>query len=77
MAEYHLYFLRQGMLVGSTNIEADDDSDAARIAREQGDGQLVEVWNDHRRVRIVVPARWEQELPRESGRNAEAQSGAA
>lgn len=77
MAEYHLYFLRQGMLVGSTNIEADDDSDAVRIAREQGDGQLVEVWNDHRRVRIVVPARWEQEVPRASGHNAEAQSGAA
>ena len=56
MADYHLYFLRQGMLVGSTNIEAEDDSEAVQIARQQGDGQLVEVWNDHRRVRVVLPA---------------------
>ena len=38
-----LYFLRQGMLVGSTSIEAEDDSEAVRIAREQGDGHLIEV----------------------------------
>jgi hypothetical protein len=56
MARYHLYYLRQGMLVGSGNIEAADDAEAARIAREQGGGQVVEVWNDHRRVRIVSPA---------------------
>ena len=57
MARYHLYFLRQGMLVGSSDIEAADDREATRIAREQGEGQLVEVWNDDRRVRIVAPAR--------------------
>ncbi len=57
MARYHLYFLRQGMLVGSSDIEAADDREAARIAREEGDGQLVEVWNDDRRVRVVAPAR--------------------
>ena len=57
MARYHLYFLRQGMLMGSHDIEAADDRDAARIAREQGDGQLVEIWNDTRRVRIVAPAK--------------------
>ena len=63
MAEYHLYFLRQGMLVGSNSIEAMDDSEAVRIAREQGDGQLVEVWNDHRRVRVVLPARGTEAQP--------------
>ena len=56
MARYHLYFLRQGMLVGSHDIDAADDREAARIAREQGDGQVVEVWSDHRRVRVVAPA---------------------
>ena len=55
MARYHLYFLRQGMLVGSSDIEAADDREAARIAREQGDGQVVEVWNSDRRVRIIAP----------------------
>ena len=55
MARYHLYFLRQGMLVGSHDIEAADDREAARIAREQGDGQVVEVWNAERRVRIIAP----------------------
>ena len=56
MASYHLYFLRQGMLVGAENIEADDDGEAARIAREQGGGQVIEVWNDHRRVRVIASA---------------------
>ena len=56
MARYHLYFLRQGMLVGSGHIEAADDGEAARIAREQGGGQVVEVWNEHRRVHVISPA---------------------
>jgi hypothetical protein len=56
MARYHLYFLKHGMLVGSGNIDAADDAEAARIAREQGGGQVVEIWNDHRRVRIVSSA---------------------
>ena len=55
MVQYHLYFLQQGMLVGSENIEAADDKEAAEIARKQGDGQVVEVWNDHRRVHVVAP----------------------
>ena len=57
MAQYHLYYLRQGMLVGSADIEARDDNDAARIARDAGQGHVVEVWNDHERVRILAPAR--------------------
>ena len=56
MARYHLYFLRQGMLVGSGEIDAADDHEAAQLAREQGDGQTVEVWDDHQRVRIIGPA---------------------
>jgi hypothetical protein len=55
MAQYHLYFLRQGMLVGSDDIEASDDHEAAQIARAHGNGNMVEVWNDHQRVRIVGP----------------------
>ena len=45
------------MLVGSDDIEASDDNDAARIARSGGQGQVVEVWNDHERVRVVAPRR--------------------
>jgi len=67
MARYHLYYIRQGMLVGSGNIEAADDSDAARMARELGSGQIVEVWNDHRRVRVVTPAAHEGPRARTSG----------
>lgn len=43
------------MLMGSSDIEAADDREATRIAREQGDGQVVEVWNADRRVRILAP----------------------
>ena len=61
MAQYHLYYLKQGMLVGSGNIDAVDDGEAARIARQQGsNGDLVEVWNDHRRVRVVTPFQREE-----------------
>jgi hypothetical protein len=56
VAHYHLYFPRQGMVVGSADIEAADDHDAERIARDSGQGQVVEVWNDHERVRILAPA---------------------
>ena len=56
MRQYHLYYLRDNMLVGSDRIEAADDEQAARIARERGDGQAVEVWNAHSRVRVVTPA---------------------
>ena len=55
MTQYHLYYLRQGMLIGSDNIEAADDAEAALIARKSGNGQVVEVWNDHERVRVVAP----------------------
>jgi hypothetical protein len=54
MANYHLYYIRQNMLVGSDDIEAADDNDAARIAGELGSGEVVEVWNAHQRVRVVT-----------------------
>ncbi len=55
MASYHLYYLRGGMLIGSGHVDAEDDREAALIARRTGEGELVEIWNDHRRIRIVVP----------------------
>lgn len=55
MARYHLYFLRQGMLVGSDAIDAADDREAARLASSRSDGRTVEVWNASQRVRIISP----------------------
>ena len=57
MARYHLYYLNDGMLVGSGDIEAIDDNDAARIARAESRGQVFEVWNDHSRIRVVSTAK--------------------
>ena len=57
MARYHLYFLRQGMLVDSGCVEAANDREAARLAAERSDGRMVEVWNSSRRVRVVAPVR--------------------
>ena len=57
MATYHLYFLRRGMLVGSSDIEAADDEAACRLAARHGGGDAVEVWNSHRRLRILAPTR--------------------
>lgn len=54
MANYHLYYIRQNMLMGSDDIEAADDNDAARIAGKLGSGGIVEVWNANRRVRVVA-----------------------
>lgn len=53
MAIYHLYYLRGGQLVGSEDIEAASDNEAARIAEDQGRGDIVEVWSSESRVRIV------------------------
>lgn len=56
MGSYHLYYLRDNAVVGSDSIEAGDDDEAIRLAQECGEGQAVEVWNDHSRIRIVAPA---------------------
>lgn len=53
MAIYHLYYLRGGQLVGSEDVEAASDNEAARIAEDKGRGDIVEVWNTESRVRIV------------------------
>lgn len=55
MARYHLYTLSGGMLIGTQDIEAGDDDQAARIAERTGRGELVEIWDASRRVRIVRP----------------------
>jgi hypothetical protein len=55
MARYHLYYLRDNLLLGSDNIEASDDWEAARIAKTQGRGELIEIWNAHKRVRVGTP----------------------
>lgn len=55
MARYHLYYLKEGMLVGSDAIDADDDRDAARLAKARADGRTVEVWDSSRRVRVIAP----------------------
>ena len=57
VAHYHLYFLRDNVLVGAEHIEAEDDREAVRIAKRQGAGALVEVWNADRRVRVVASAK--------------------
>jgi hypothetical protein len=63
MANYHLYYLKGGLLVGSEDIEAASDSEAARIAEDQGRGDIVEVWNSERRVRIVRTGGAQLETP--------------
>ena len=55
MAQYHLYYLNRGMLLGGSDIEAADDNDAAAIAQREGRGRTVEVWNDEQRLRVVTP----------------------
>jgi hypothetical protein len=57
VASYHLYYLRDNRLVGAESIEAADDDQAVQIAKRQGDGQAVEIWNAHHRVRVVAPAK--------------------
>ena len=56
MARFQLYYLRHGMLVGSGDVEASDEHEAARIV-QGGDGACsVEIWNDHERVRVLTRA---------------------
>ena len=63
MATYHLYHLDSGQLVGSEDIEAASDNEAARIAEDRGRGDLVEVWNSDSRVRIVRTGGAQVEMP--------------
>jgi len=56
MARYHLYFLRDNQVIGSDSIEAEDDDEAIRLARDHEEGHAVEVWNAHSRIRVIAPA---------------------
>ena len=53
MASYHLYFLRNGMLTGSADIEAPDDREAQRLARSKYPRDSIEIWNDTRRLGVL------------------------
>jgi hypothetical protein len=57
MVDYHLYFLRDNKLLGAEHIEAENDDEAARIATQRGTGDIVEVWNAQKRVRVIAPAK--------------------
>lgn len=70
MAIYHLYYLRGGQLVGSEDIEAASDNEAARIAEDKGHGDIVEVWDSDSRVRIVRTGGARLETPRGVGPDA-------
>ena len=53
VVSYCLYFLRNGMLTGSADIEARDDRDAERLARAMYPRESIEIWNDTRRLGVL------------------------
>ena len=55
MQRYHLYYLRDGKVVGSDDIDASDDQEAGEIAAARGNGRGVEIWNAYQRVRVIAP----------------------
>ena len=65
MAIYHLYYLKDGMLIGSDDIEAESTIEAAALAEAQGRGDLVEVWDASSRVRLLKPAAARAQAPAE------------
>jgi len=71
MAIYHLYYLAGGQLIGSEDIEAASDNEAARIAEDKGRGDIVEVWNTESRVRIVRTGGAQLETPWGAGPGAD------
>ncbi|MEA3012130.1 MAG: hypothetical protein QOD42_675 [Sphingomonadales bacterium] len=64
MAHYHLYYLRDNKLIGGADIEATNDDEAVRLAKERGEGQAIEIWSAHARVRVVAPAKAPAPEPR-------------
>lgn len=60
VARYHLYYFQDNRLLGDDRIDAADDAAAVRLARAQGRGQVVEVWNANARIGVVAPARTER-----------------
>ena len=57
LARYHLYFFEKNALVGDDRIEAPDDAAAVRLARAQGRGDTIEIWNARACIRVLAPAR--------------------
>jgi len=57
MANYNLYYLLGNALTGADHIEAADDQEARRIAKERAGAQTVEVWNGYERVGVMTQAK--------------------
>jgi hypothetical protein len=56
MGCYRLYFLKAAELSGMDEIEAQDDFEAARIARSRSAEHMVEVWSGGRKIRTLGPS---------------------
>ena len=56
MARYKLYNLDGHRLIGIGEIEAEADEEAVRIAKRDGTGDHIEIWEGHRKVRVVAPS---------------------
>ncbi|HEV2818605.1 MAG TPA: hypothetical protein VGW40_15455 [Allosphingosinicella sp.] len=54
MARYRLYHLENNRLIGRDEIEAADDAEAVRLAKERAEAGVIEVWSGNRRVRTVA-----------------------
>ena len=54
LARYHLYFFEKNALVGDDRIDAPDDAAAVRLARAQGRGEMIEVWNARSCIRVLA-----------------------
>ena len=55
MARYRVYSWQGVRLIEAGEIDAPDDAEAIRIARERGLGDYSEIWQADRRVRTVAP----------------------
>lgn len=56
MGAYRLYYFHAAALAGADEIEAADDDEALRIARERAAGHSVEIWRGHDKVGTIAPA---------------------
>jgi hypothetical protein len=56
MARYKAYDLNGFRLISIGDIEAEADEEAVRIAKRQGKGDRIEIWEGQRKVRVVAPA---------------------
>ena len=56
MTRYRLYNLDGHRLIRIGEIEAEADEEAVRIAKREGTGDHIEIWEGHRKVRVVAPS---------------------